>query len=281
MIVIQDVNKSFSHTKGWATKKVPAMGPVSLTIQPGEFFSIVGPSGCGKSTLLNILAGLEKSDTGLVTLDGKPITKPGPDRAVVFQEAGLMPWLTARQNIEYGLKLKNIPKNVRRTEALEALQLVRLARYADYYPHQMSGGMRQRVAIARALALKPAVLLMDEPFSSLDSQTRDVLHDELQRIWQETHTTILFVTHNLSEAVYLSDRIMIMTAPPGKVKVVIRVPFPHPRSKTSVELNAFAASVHEQIAEEVNLVAAQEFDSDWKPHQEGDSRPGIGIGEGI
>jgi NitT/TauT family transport system ATP-binding protein len=248
-----------------ADKNFRALAPISFRIEPGEFFSVIGPSGCGKSTLLNLLAGLDAPDSGVVRVDGQTVTKPGPDRAVVFQEAGLFPWMTVWRNVAYGLKLQGVSVSEQRERALEYLRLVHLTKFADALPHQLSGGMKQRVAIARALALRPRVLLMDEPFSALDAQTRDVLHEELQRIWGETGTTILFVTHNLREAVYLSDRILIMTASPGRIKRLVRVPFPHPRSKSSPELAEFIAALHDDIRDEVNRVAASDHDPDWQP----------------
>lgn len=267
-IRFHQVSKSFRGSNGSAGRIVRALSPVSLEIPAGEFFSIIGPSGCGKSTLLNILAGLETSDTGSVTVSGEPVLGPGPDRAVVFQEAGLMPWMTVLGNIEYGLRLRGLGRSERRERARHYLQMVHLSKRAGDMPHQLSGGQRQRVSIARALALEPKVLLMDEPFSALDAQTRDLLHDELQRIWQETRTTILFVTHNLDEAVYLADRVMIMTAPPGSIKKIVRVPFAHPRSRTSAEIATFTASLRADIKAEVDKVAARELDPDWTPDLE-------------
>jgi len=282
-IEFKGVSKSFERRSGAQKGRFRALAPVSFVIESGEFFSIIGPSGCGKSTLLNILAGLETPDTGEVLIDGARVTAPGPDRAVVFQEAGLMPWMTVRRNVEYGLGLKGIPTAERQDRAMEYLRMVHLSRFADSMPHQLSGGMKQRVSIARALALQPRVLLMDEPFSALDSQTRDVLHDELQRIWQKTRTTILFVTHNLSEAVLLSDRVMIMTAPPGDIKRIAHVPFSHPREKSSIELLQFTASLHRDIKSEVDKVAAREMDADWQPEeiQKPAAPAGVQGGDGI
>jgi NitT/TauT family transport system ATP-binding protein len=274
------VSKTFDSGRNGGPR-VQALMPLDLVIEEGEFFSIIGPSGCGKSTLLNILAGLEKPDTGHVTVDGVRVARPGPERAVVFQEAGLMPWMTVTANIEYGLKLQGVPRAERRERAVRFLKMVHLSRYAEALPHQLSGGMRQRVSIARALALEPRVLLMDEPFSALDAQTRDVLHDELQHIWQETGTTIVFVTHNIREAVYLSDRILIMTASPGRIKRISTVPFAHPRKKSSTELSAYAAMLHDQIKEEVDKVAAAELDPDWEKHPAPIPAPTYGTGEGI
>lgn len=265
-IQFSQVSKAFDRAgNGASGRRVQALNPVNLEINDGEFFCIIGPSGCGKSTMLNILAGLETPSTGGVKVEGELVTAPGPDRVVVFQEAGLMPWMTVRSNIEYGLKLQGKSKAERREQAEKYLKMVHLSKYAESMPHELSGGMRQRVSIARALALEPKVLLMDEPFSALDAQTRDLLHDELQRIWQETHKTILFVTHNLREAVYLADRVMIMTAAPGSIKKIITVPFSHPRSKSSTEVSAFTAQLHDLIKAEVDKVAARELDPDWQP----------------
>jgi NitT/TauT family transport system ATP-binding protein len=263
-IVFNNVSKTYLSRSGGGSRAIQALLPLDLTIGSGEFLSVIGPSGCGKSTLMNLLAGLEVSDTGSVEVGGRRVTQPGPDRAVVFQEAGLMPWMTVRANVEYGLKLAGVDKETRRERAMKYLRMVHLARFADSLPHQLSGGMRQRVAIARGLALEPAALLMDEPFSALDAQTRDLLHEELQRIWQETGVTVFFVTHNLQEAVYLSDRVLVMTASPGRIKSVIRVPFSRPRRKDSAELSAFAAHLHKDLREEVNRVAEGELDEQWK-----------------
>ncbi len=264
-IEFRGVEKTFIQKGDGAARRIRALLPVNVSIGKGEFFSIIGPSGCGKSTLLNLLAGLETPDAGQVLVHGNPVSGAGPERVVVFQEAGLMPWMTVSRNIEYGLKLQGIRAGERRERARQYLKMVHLSKYADAMPHQLSGGMRQRVAIARALALEPEVLLMDEPFSALDAQTRDVLHDEVQRIWQETQTTVVLVTHNINEAVFLSDRVMIMTAAPGSVKRIVRVPFPHPRQKSSADLGTFTAALHTLIKEEVDKVAARELDPDWNP----------------
>ncbi|MCX7963379.1 MAG: ABC transporter ATP-binding protein [Candidatus Sumerlaea chitinivorans] len=264
-VELRNVSKTYVQRGNGSTRRILALAPLSLTVAKGEFFAIIGPSGCGKSSLLNLIAGFERPDTGEVLVEGKRVERPGPDRAVVFQEAGLMPWMTVLGNVEYGLKLRGIPKTERRERAMHFLKMVHLSKYAHALPHELSGGMRQRVSIARALALEPNVLLMDEPFSALDAQTRDVLHDELQRIWFETHVTIIFVTHNINEAVYLADRVLIMTAPPGSIKRLVRVPFARPRVSSSADLRVFAGQLHTSIREEVEKVAAREFDEDWTP----------------
>ncbi|AXA35195.1 MAG: ABC transporter ATP-binding protein [Candidatus Hydrogenedentota bacterium] len=264
-VELRNVSKTYVQRGNGSTRRILALAPLTLTVEKGEFFAIIGPSGCGKSSLLNLIAGFERPDTGEVLVEGKRVERPGPDRAVVFQEAGLMPWMTVLGNVEYGLKLRGIPKTERRERAMHFLKMVHLSKYAHALPHELSGGMRQRVSIARALALEPNVLLMDEPFSALDAQTRDVLHDELQRIWFETHVTIIFVTHNINEAVYLADRVLIMTAPPGSIKRLVRVPFARPRVSSSADLRVFAGQLHTSIREEVEKVAAREFDEDWTP----------------
>ncbi|MCS7032919.1 MAG: ABC transporter ATP-binding protein, partial [Phycisphaerae bacterium] len=187
----------------------PAIHDVTLTCHPGEFVVVVGPSGCGKSTLLNIAAGMIRPDRGTALIDGRPIRHPGPDRAMVFQDHGLFPWLSAAQNVEFGLKMAGVPRSEREDRVRQALAMVHLSRSAGKLVHELSGGMRQRVAIARALVLDPSVLLMDEPFAALDAQTRTLLHLQLQELWVQTRKTILFVTHSVGEAVRLADRIIV------------------------------------------------------------------------
>ncbi|MGE5609310.1 MAG: ABC transporter ATP-binding protein, partial [Bacillota bacterium] len=216
-------------TKNFNGSDVPVLKDVSLTIRPGEFMVVVGPSGCGKTTLLNLAAGMVKADAGQVVLDGQPVDGPGPDRTLVFQDHGLFPWLTAAQNIGFGLRMAGVSRPERRDLVLEALQRVHLAGSADKLVHELSGGMKQRVAIARALVMDPAVLLMDEPFAAVDAQTRTLLHAQLQELWIETKKTILFVTHSVGEAVRLADRIIVLSAHPGRIRREIRVQLSHPR----------------------------------------------------
>ncbi len=281
-IEFRNISKQFQRVEGGVRQTFQALSPISFRIESGEFFAIVGPSGCGKSTLLNLLAGLEVPGSGEVLAAGKSVREPGPDRMVVFQEPGLMPWMTVRKNVEYGLKLRGLDRAERRERAMRYLRKVHLSRFADAMPHELSGGMRQRVSIARAFALEPKVLLMDEPFSALDSQTRDLLHDELQQIWQETRTTVLFVTHNLAEAVYLADRVLIMTAAPGSIKKIARVPYSHPREKNSTEITDAIRALHDDIKEEVNRVAAREMDPEWTPEDSKKrERDSFTLGEGI
>lgn len=209
--------------------KFTALEKVSLNIEEGEFMVLVGPSGCGKSTFLHLIGGLSSPTSGEILIDGKPVTGPGLDRGVVFQQYALLPWKTALGNVEFGLEIKNIPKKERTEIARHYLSLVGLDTFEDRYPHELSGGMKQRVAIARSLAFDPDVLLMDEPFAALDSQTREILQDELLRIWEKTKKTIVFITHGIEEAVYLGQRVAIMTSKPGRIKEIIDIPLPESR----------------------------------------------------
>src|SRR5690242_2291200 len=215
---------------------VPAVHGVNFGIAASEFLCIVGPSGCGKSTLLNIMAGFLTPTSGEIRIGGAPVSGSGMDRGVVFQDfAQLFPWRTALGNVAFGLEMKRLPKAERETIALEQLRLVKLEKFARSYPHHLSGGMQQRVAIARALAYNPAVLLMDEPFAALDALTRDDMQRLLADVWRETRKTVVYVTHNVAEAVYLADRVVVMTPHPGKVKAEIPITLPRPRDPLSVE----------------------------------------------
>ncbi|MGV9677879.1 ABC transporter ATP-binding protein [Nocardia sp. NPDC003482] len=200
-----------------------ALEDVTVDVRDGEFLVLVGPSGSGKSTLLDLLGGLERPSGGQLLLDGAPITGPGLDRGIVFQQYALLPWRTARGNIEFGLEAKGVKRRERRRLADDYLDLVGLGGFGDRYPHELSGGMKQRVAIARSLAFDPEVLLMDEPFAALDAQTRESLQDELLRIWETTRKTILFITHGIDEAVYLGQRVAVLTSRPGRVKAVVDI----------------------------------------------------------
>jgi NitT/TauT family transport system ATP-binding protein len=249
-LVLSGIDKNFDGSD------VPALRGVSITTEPGEFVVVVGPSGCGKSTLLNVAAGMFKPDAGTVTLDGIPTDGPGPDRAMVFQEHGLFPWLTALQNVEFGLKMAGVPRRERHDRAHDALQMVHLSNSVNKLVHELSGGMRQRVAIARALVMDPAVLLMDEPFAALDAQTRTLLHEQLQELWGRTRKTILFVTHSVGEAVRLADRIIVLHAHPGRVRRQIHVPLAHPRDFDSKQVGELVHLVRTEIEDEVNRVNA-------------------------
>lgn len=214
---------------GHGIKRVTALQDVTLRIEPGEFVSVVGPSGCGKSTLLNVLAGFTQLDGGSALLDEQAITAPGPERGVVFQQYSLFPWLTVRGNVEYGLRAQGVPARQRRSIVDELLARCGLSDFAGHYPEQLSGGMRQRVGIVRAIANQPQVLLLDEPFGALDAQTRAVMQEILLDIWQRYRTSVLFITHDIEEAVFLSDRIYVMTARPGRIKAEFAVALPRPR----------------------------------------------------
>ncbi len=223
--------ESVTHSYGSGPAAVLALSNVSLQIQPGSFAVLVGPSGCGKSSLLMMMAGLNHATSGSIKIAGRPITHPDPDRVgVVFQEASLFPWLTAEQNVEFPLAIRGARKDERRERARSALKLVGLEGFDARYPHELSGGMKQRVSIARGLVQNPPVLLMDEPFAALDEQTRMTMGDELLRIWAETRKTVVFVTHSLTEAVYLADEVFVMSARPGQVIDHIPVPLPRPRT---------------------------------------------------
>jgi NitT/TauT family transport system ATP-binding protein len=250
------VSKSFLSTRG--TRR-PALQDVTLDIEPGEFVCLIGPSGCGKTTLLNLFAGLDRPDGGEVLLDGRPITRPGPDRAVLFQEPALFPWLSVRRNVEFALELIGVPADERPDRAMGWLGKVHLSRFGDAQPHELSGGMRQRAALARALACQPSVLLADEPFASLDAQTREILQEELQRVWQETRNTFVFVTHNVREAVFLADRVILMSAPPGTLMAEHRIEAPRPREFEDVLLSKVVVDIHDHLHREVEKVVAREI----------------------
>ena len=209
---------------------VEAVTDVSLRVEPGEFVSLIGPSGCGKSTLLNIVAGFVRPTTGTALLDGAPVKRPGSDRGVVFQQYSLFPWLTVRKNVEFGLRMQGVSASKRETSARTLLGLAGLLAFENHYPDQLSGGMKQRVGIVRALATSPQMLLMDEPFGALDAQTRVVMQEILTNMWQKFRISVLFITHDIEEAIFLSDRIYVMTARPGRIKAEIRVPLPRPRT---------------------------------------------------
>lgn len=215
-------------------QRVHALEDISLDVLDGEFLCLVGLSGCGKTTLLNILSGFVEITSGSVLMDGRPITDTY-DRGVVFQEYALFPWRTALKNVEYGLEVRKIPAAQREKIAREFLALVRLDQFAHFFPHKLSGGMRQRVAVARALAFDPQVLLMDEPFGALDAQTREELQELTVDIWQKTRKTVVYVTHNLSEAVYLGDRIVILVSNPGRIRTIVNISLPRPRDALSPE----------------------------------------------
>jgi len=225
-ISFQNLGKTFAvkNNETGQPQVFNALDDITLDVNEGEFVVIVGPSGCGKSTLLDLLGGLTKPSRGQILLDGKPIVGPALDRGIVFQQYALFPWRTALGNVEFGLEAKKVPQQHRREIAADYLELVGLSGFENRYPHELSGGMKQRVAIARSLAYDPDVLMMDEPFAALDAQTRETLQSELLTIWQKSGKTILFITHGIDEAVYLGQRVAIMTSRPGRIKQVIEVP---------------------------------------------------------
>ncbi len=239
-LVLEHVSKGFRTS----SLHVQALDDVTLRIAEGEFVCLVGPSGCGKSTLLNIVAGLERADQGIVQADGETITGPGPHRLMMFQEAALFPWLTVLGNVLFGLKLINgLSSSERREKAEYFLELVGLKRFMHSNVHELSGGMKQRVALARALAPTPSVLLMDEPFGALDALTREQLYGDIQRIWSQHRKTIIFVTHNVREAVCLGDRVILFSPNPGRIREEFAIPLPRPRDINSVDLARYSTEI--------------------------------------
>ncbi len=277
-IALEDVSLSVTTEGG----VVEILRSASLRVASGEFVCLLGPSGSGKSTILNLVAGLAKPTSGRVRNGEADVTDPGPDRAVVFQDAALFPWLTLRDNVEFPLKLQGFGPAARAARSEELLRQVHLWRFQQRYPHELSGGMRQRGAIARALATDPAVLLMDEPFAALDAQTREILQGEVERIWTATRKTIIFVTHNVREAVRLADRVVLMGTRPGRVLHEEMVDLPRPRAANDARVSALANSVARRIASEVEKVAREEADDAWvAPGAHGPGDPRRQLGRGI
>jgi NitT/TauT family transport system ATP-binding protein len=255
-LAIENVSKTFRT----ATGEVLALDRVSLQVNEAEFVCLVGPSGCGKTTLLNIIAGLEKPDSGRVLADGKPVTSPGRDRLVMFQEPALFPWLDVLGNVLFGLKLKpNLTNKDRRNVARYYLELVGLTRFEHANIHELSGGMKQRVSLARALAPNPRVLLMDEPFAALDALTREQLYGDIQQIWKARRKTIVFVTHNVREAACLGDRVLLFSPHPGRIQEEFVVDLPRPRDINSVDLASYATKIIRSLRK-----FSQERDEDAK-----------------
>ncbi|WP_051797142.1 ABC transporter ATP-binding protein [Catenuloplanes japonicus] len=242
MIAMKNVHKTFALRDGEFT----ALGDVSLDIAENEFVTVVGPSGCGKSTLLNILAGLETPTDGQALVNGRPITGPGPDRGVIFQQFALFPWLTVRKNVEFGLRTAGMPRKRRQARAQEAIDLVGLTRFADALPKTLSGGMKQRCAIARAYAVDPEILLMDEPFGALDALTRVRMQEQLLDTWSRERRTVLFITHDVDEAVFLANRVVVMAAGPGRIVESVEIDLPHPRTE-EVRLSPEFAALRNRV----------------------------------
>ncbi len=252
MLVVKNVSRTFiskDHT-------IHALDNVNLEVKDEEFICILGPSGCGKTTLLRIIAGLDMPTAGDVLLDGNRIEKPGQDRGMVFQDYSLFPWRTVIDNIAFGLEVLGVNKKERYESAREYLRLLDLEKFENSFPYELSGGMRQRIAIVRALINNPKLLLMDEPFGALDAQTRNNMQAELLRIWEKRHKTILFVTHSVDEAVYLADRVVVMSARPGTVKEIFNIDLPRPRIRTSHEANLIRDRVLKSLGTEIELSAS-------------------------
>jgi NitT/TauT family transport system ATP-binding protein len=255
-LLIENVSRVFPGVGGGAP--VRALEPTNLSVAENDFITILGPSGCGKSTLLRIVAGLDRPTEGRVLLDGSAVSGPGADRGMVFQSYTLFPWLTVAENIAYGLREKGMPVPARRAVVLEYVAKIGLEGFENHYPKQLSGGMQQRTAIARSLANDPAILLLDEPFGALDNQTRSLMQELLLGIWERERKTVLFVTHDIEEAIFLASRVVVMSARPGRIKADLAVDLPHPRHytmKTSPEFSSLKARLTEEIRVEAVLAA--------------------------
>ena len=257
--------RGVSHSYVRGASPVAAFRDLSLSVGTGEFVSIVGPSGCGKTSLLFGVAGFLRPTHGRILVDGMAVAGPGPDRGVVFQSFALFNWLTVRENIEFGLRMRGVEMRKRRARSDELLTMVGLSRFADRYPYELSGGMRQRTAISRALATDPDILLMDEPFAALDAQSREMMQEELVRIWEETRKTVLFVTHSIDEAIYLSSRVIVLTSRPGKVKHMLEVALPAPRYDPHIRTSAAFAAAKELILDLVREETVKQFAEEASP----------------
>ena len=249
MLEVRQLSKVFFEQNDPRKPGFVALYNISLAIRNKEFVSLLGPSGCGKTTLIRIIAGLIPADRGEVVVNGQIVTAPGRDRCMVFQQFGLLPWRTVLSNVEFGLEIEGVCKEDRRRAADKYLELVGLRGFEHYYPHQISGGMQQRVGIARALSKQPDILLMDEPFGAVDAQTREQLQEELLKIWNQTDTTIVFVTHSIDEAIYLSDRVVVMQGRPGRIKEEVTVELPRPRWEGDVKADPRFAQLRTHLRE--------------------------------
>jgi ABC-type nitrate/sulfonate/bicarbonate transport system ATPase subunit len=255
-LVVEHVSRVFPGVHRGAPTR--ALEPIDLAVADNDFVTILGPSGCGKSTLLRLVAGLDRPSSGRIVLDGAPVREPGPDRGMVFQSYTLFPWLTVADNIGFGLREKGVARERRNEVVREWLGRIGLTGFEHHYPKQLSGGMQQRTAIARALANDPAILLLDEPFGALDNQTRALMQELLLGIWERERKTVLFVTHDIEEAIFLASRVVVMTARPGRIKADVAIDLPHPRHytiKTSPEFSALKARLTEEIRVEAVLAA--------------------------
>jgi len=245
---VERLSKAFPIAQRWGRPKWhPVFNNLQFSIMSGEFVSVIGPSGCGKSTLLSIAAGLEEANSGVVYVDDKPVRGPGLDRGVVFQEFALFPWLTVRGNISFGLKSKGVSRAEVRSRADKYVELVGLSKFADYYPNRLSGGMRQRVGLGRALAIEPSVLLMDEPFGALDALTRENMQLALSHIWQQTRKTVLFITHDIDEAVFLSDRVLVLNDTPSRIVCELKIDLPRVRDRNSSQFQGYVKRLDSAI----------------------------------
>jgi NitT/TauT family transport system ATP-binding protein len=249
MLEVRHLSKVFFEQNDPRKPGLVALYDVSFSVRKNEFVCLLGPSGCGKTTLIRIIAGLIAADKGEILVNGAPVTEPGRDRCMVFQQFGLLPWRTALGNVEFGLEIEGVPREERQKVARHYLDLVGLNGFENYYPHQISGGMQQRVGIARALSKKPDILLMDEPFGAVDAQTREQLQEELLKIWAKTDTTVIFVTHSIDESVYLSDRVIVMQSRPGRIKEEVKVDLPRPRWEGDVKADPRFAQLRAEIRE--------------------------------
>jgi NitT/TauT family transport system ATP-binding protein len=250
MLEVRSLVKNFSRNGA----EIPAINELNLSVNESEFITIVGPSGCGKSTFLHIIGGFISKNGGSIQVNGNEVTGPGTDRGVMFQEFALYPWRSVIGNVCWGLEVQGVPKQQRLATAEKYLSLVGLSKFKDHYPHELSGGMKQRVAMARLLAFDPKVLLMDEPFGSLDAQTRELMQEELNKIWESTRKTVLFVTHDIEEAIYLGDKVFVFTARPGTIKEVVEIRLPRPRRieiKKSKDFHDYRDYVWDLLRDEV------------------------------
>ena len=253
-LILNHVSKTFPNSDKLTLKDI------HLEIKEGEFVCILGPSGCGKSTLLNLIAGLIEPSEGSILLDGVEMKGPGADRVMMFQESALFPWLNVMDNVKFGMKLAKIPEEEQNRRAEKYLKMVHLWKFRNYHVHELSGGMKQRAAMARALTLDSKILLMDEPFAALDKQTKNILREEIQKIWKETKRTVVFITHSVEEAMFFGDKVIMLSANPGEIKEIIPINLPRPREIDEPEFIAIRHRLLQMLRNEVNKVAKEEYD---------------------